>query len=175
VVRVKRSEKEVHANTRSVTAARSLAYPAARRLSLPFDLPLDWKVQGKAMLPDHEPAPHPPASVTRDEVRRLTEAGAQLVEVLPRDEFDAQAAGLTLTEIRSILAIRDTGQPPCEHVTTLIHTHLDQIQQRITELQAARTALRDLARRAATTSPATCTSTDICRILIPPAPAPALP
>jgi DNA-binding transcriptional MerR regulator len=88
---------------------------------------------------------------------------------------DAQAAGLTLTEIRSILAIRDTGQPPCEHVTTLIHTHLDQIQQRITELQAARTALRDLARRAATTSPATCTSTDICRILIPPAPAPALP
>lgn len=27
-------------------------------------------------------------SVTRDEVRRLTEAGAQLVEVLPKDEFE---------------------------------------------------------------------------------------
>jgi rhodanese-related sulfurtransferase len=40
------------------------------------------------MLPDHEPASQPPASVTRDEVRRLVEAGAQLVEVLPRDEFD---------------------------------------------------------------------------------------
>jgi len=26
--------------------------------------------------------------ITRDEVRRLVESGAQLVEVLPRDEFD---------------------------------------------------------------------------------------
>jgi rhodanese-related sulfurtransferase len=40
------------------------------------------------MLPDHERAAQPPASVTRDEVRPLVEAGAQLVEVLPRDEFD---------------------------------------------------------------------------------------
>jgi DNA-binding transcriptional MerR regulator len=88
---------------------------------------------------------------------------------------DAQAAGLTLTEIRSILAIRDTGQPPCDHVTTLIQGHLDQIQQRITELQAARTALRHLARRAATTSPATCTSADICRILTQPGTAPHNP
>jgi DNA-binding transcriptional MerR regulator len=88
---------------------------------------------------------------------------------------DAQAAGLTLNEIRSILTIRDTGQAPCEHITALIHAHLDQIQQRITELQAARTALRDLARRAAATSPATCTSTDICRILTQPAPAPVIP
>ena len=88
---------------------------------------------------------------------------------------DAQAAGLTLTEIRGILAIRDSGQPPCEHVTTLIHAHLDQIQQRITELQAARTALRDLARRAASTSPADCTSTDICRILTQPGTAPHNP
>jgi rhodanese-related sulfurtransferase len=57
---------------------------------LPLDLPLSWKVQDGAMLPDPEPAPQPPASVTRDEVRRLTEAGAQLVEVLPRDEFDEE-------------------------------------------------------------------------------------
>jgi rhodanese-related sulfurtransferase len=28
--------------------------------------------------------------VTRDEVRRLVEAGAQLVEVLPRDEYDEE-------------------------------------------------------------------------------------
>jgi len=37
---------------------------------------------------DHEAASQAPASVTRDEVGRLVEAGAQLVEVLPRDEFD---------------------------------------------------------------------------------------
>ena len=40
------------------------------------DLPLDWKVEDEAM------------GITRDEVRRLAEAGAQLVEVLPRAEFD---------------------------------------------------------------------------------------
>jgi len=40
------------------------------------------------MLPDYEPASQAPASVNRDDVRRLVEAGAQLVEVLPRDEFD---------------------------------------------------------------------------------------
>jgi rhodanese-related sulfurtransferase len=42
------------------------------------------------MLPDHELASQAPVPVTRDEVRRLFEAGAQLVEVLPRDEFDEE-------------------------------------------------------------------------------------
>lgn len=85
---------------------------------------------------------------------------------------DAQAAGLTLAEIRGVLAIRDTGKPPCGHVIPLIHAHLDQIQRRITELVAARDALRGLARRAAATDPADCTGSDICRILTRPAPAP---
>ena len=40
------------------------------------------------MLPDRGPAAQAPPSVPRDEVRRLAEAGAQLVEVLPRDEFE---------------------------------------------------------------------------------------
>jgi rhodanese-related sulfurtransferase len=31
-----------------------------------------------------------PAAVTRHDVRRLVEAGAQLVEVLPRDEYDEE-------------------------------------------------------------------------------------
>jgi rhodanese-related sulfurtransferase len=43
---------------------------------------------GWPMLPDHEAAAQAPPSVTREEVRRLVEAGAQLVEVLPQDEFD---------------------------------------------------------------------------------------
>ena len=36
----------------------------------------------------------------------------------------AQSAGLTLAEIRPILAISDTGEPSCGHVTDLIHQHL---------------------------------------------------
>ena len=47
---------------------------------------------------------------------------------------DAQAAGLSLAEIRSILVIRDDGQPPCRHVTDLIDQHLAQVSQRLAEL-----------------------------------------
>jgi MerR family transcriptional regulator, copper efflux regulator len=81
---------------------------------------------------------------------------------------EAQAAGLTLAEIRSILVVRDSGSPPCEHVTALIHAHLDQLERRITELAAVRTALRGLARRADATDRADCAASDICSILTGP-------
>ncbi|MET9240930.1 heavy metal-responsive transcriptional regulator [Nonomuraea sp. NPDC003709] len=80
---------------------------------------------------------------------------------------DAQAAGLTLAEIRGVLAIRDAGQPPCHHVTALIDTHLQQVEQRIAELLAARAALRALRQRATSVDPAQCDPTSICTILTP--------
>ncbi|WP_031511404.1 heavy metal-responsive transcriptional regulator [Streptomyces megasporus] len=78
---------------------------------------------------------------------------------------DAQRAGLTLAEIRSILALRDDGHAPCTHVTRLIHEHLDDIDRRTAELAATRKALWALADRAATTDPAACGQDDICTIL----------
>ncbi|MGW1917057.1 heavy metal-responsive transcriptional regulator [Streptomyces sp. NPDC002076] len=59
---------------------------------------------------------------------------------------DAQGAGLSLAEIRSVLGLRDSGQAPCAHVTALIDQHLADIEQRLTELTATREALRGLAR-----------------------------
>ncbi|MGW5064099.1 heavy metal-responsive transcriptional regulator [Streptomyces sp. NPDC004096] len=53
---------------------------------------------------------------------------------------DAQSAGLTLAEIRSILALRDSGEPPCMHVTGLIDQHLADIERRMAELRKTRTA-----------------------------------
>jgi rhodanese-related sulfurtransferase len=62
------------------------------------------------MLPDHGPEPQPPASVTRDEVRRLVEAGAQLVEVLPPDEFDDEhLPGATSLPLKSLTAQTAAG------------------------------------------------------------------
>lgn len=43
----------------------------------------------------------------------------------------AQTAGLTLAEIRQVLAISDDGEPPCGHVTDLIHQHLADVDERI--------------------------------------------
>ncbi|MFJ2833100.1 heavy metal-responsive transcriptional regulator [Streptomyces sp. NPDC087263] len=82
---------------------------------------------------------------------------------------DAQSAGLTLAEIRSILALRDSGEAPCAHVTGLIEQHLMDIERRMAELRKTRTALRGLAERAATTDPSACTDADICSIIGGPA------
>lgn len=78
----------------------------------------------------------------------------------------AQAAGLSLAEIRGILAVRDHGQPPCTHVTALLRTHLDETERRLAELTATRGMLRDLLSTADATDPGTCTGS-ICRILDP--------
>ncbi|MFE3388670.1 heavy metal-responsive transcriptional regulator [Streptomyces anulatus] len=81
---------------------------------------------------------------------------------------DAQHAGLTLAEIRGILALRDGGEAPCGHVTDLIHQHLEEINRRMAELRKTRTVLRDLARQAAEADPQSCSDADnICRIISP--------
>ena len=81
----------------------------------------------------------------------------------------AQSAGLTLAEIRSILAVRDDGRPPCTHVTALLRRHLAETGQRLAELAQAQAMLRDLLATAQATDPDTCTGS-ICTILDPPGP-----
>src|ERR1700728_1329755 len=78
---------------------------------------------------------------------------------------DAQTAGLTLAEIRGVLAIRDSGQAPCQHVTGLIDQHLTQVEQRLAELTQAQSVLRELKRRAADADPADCATEQVCSIL----------
>ncbi len=77
----------------------------------------------------------------------------------------AQAAGLTLAEIRDVIAIRDSGRPPCAHVATVIDRRLADVERRLRELRDTRALLRELARTAAGTDPATCDEASICRIL----------
>lgn len=78
----------------------------------------------------------------------------------------AQIAGLTLAEIRQVLAISDTGEPACGHVTDLIHQHLTDVDDRIRELTETRSLLTRLAERAADQNPAECGG--YCAILHPP-------
>lgn len=77
----------------------------------------------------------------------------------------AQTAGLTLAEIRRVLAISDTGEPACGHVTDLIHQHLTEVDHRIRELKDTRSLLDRLAKRAADQDPADCDG--YCTILRP--------
>ena len=53
-----------------------------------------------------------------------------------------------------MLAIRDGGQPPCQHVAGLIARRLAEVQARLAELTGARDQLAALADRAAAQDPA---------------------
>lgn len=68
----------------------------------------------------------------------------------------AQVAGLTLEHIRQILDIRDSGQPPCSHVTDLVTRRLGEVEARLAELTRARDQLAALAVRAVAQDPADC-------------------
>jgi len=77
----------------------------------------------------------------------------------------AQAAGLTLAEIGSIIGLRDDGDVPCAHVASLIDSKLVDVRARIKDLAVLETELENLIERSHRLDPADCTDTDICHIL----------
>lgn len=79
-------------------------------------------------------------------------------EALDRVSFirTAQAAGLTLAQVRQVLDIRDGGAPPCEHVATLVSDRLAEVEARIAELTQMRSRLCELDRRTREVDPADC-------------------
>ncbi len=62
---------------------------------------------------------------------------------------NAQALGVTLDEIREVLAFRDRGVSPCPYVLKLIDAKVEEIQDRIKGLQLLAGDLRRLRRAAA--------------------------
>lgn len=77
----------------------------------------------------------------------------------------AQALGLTLGEIRQIIAFRDDGAAPCAHVTGLLQRRVGELGARIAELQQLRGDLQQLAERATTLDPKQCTPERVCHII----------
>lgn len=59
-----------------------------------------------------------------------------------------QSIGLSLGEIREVLAFRDRGEAPCEYVASLIQQHADDLAERIAALVGMQRELVTLARRA---------------------------
>ncbi|WP_394934855.1 heavy metal-responsive transcriptional regulator [uncultured Ilumatobacter sp.] len=77
----------------------------------------------------------------------------------------AQSTGLALAEIKSILEIKDQGGQTCEHTKALLRQHLDELDERIIELEAARVELQAMYRRAGSLDPAQCTDANRCQII----------
>lgn len=78
----------------------------------------------------------------------------------------AQAVGLTLGEIRGILALRDGGdEPPCGHVLDLLRARSAELDRRIAELRSLRGELTRLVDRARTLDPAACDPRRVCHLI----------
>lgn len=77
----------------------------------------------------------------------------------------AQSSGLTLTEIKSILEIKNDGGQSCAHTRELLKSHLDELDRKIVELQHARVELRAMYARAETLDPAECTDANRCQVI----------
>lgn len=60
----------------------------------------------------------------------------------------AQSVGLTLGEIREVLAVRDREEIPCQHVASLIDKKAAELAERIAALEQMRKDLARLAKRA---------------------------
>lgn len=86
---------------------------------------------------------------------------------LPRLAFvrAAQGCGLSLAEIRQIIAVRDDNGPPCTHVVALLDTHAAALDSRIAELTAVRTELTALRARAGTLKESDCTPDAVCHVI----------
>jgi len=77
----------------------------------------------------------------------------------------AQAAGLTLVEIASILDLRRDGYTPCAHVRSLLATKMNAVRARQSELAGLEAELEDLINRSTHLDPADCIDPQICHII----------
>lgn len=77
----------------------------------------------------------------------------------------AQAAGLTLTQIRSVIELRNDGTTPCGHVEALLADKLADVRERQQQLAVLEHELAQMVKRSATLDPADCRPDDICHLL----------
>lgn len=77
----------------------------------------------------------------------------------------SKAIGLSLGEIREIVAFRDRGDVPCEHVLALLLRHAKEVEERLVELELARITLGRLVSRARRLRPADCSPGDVCHLI----------
>ncbi len=82
----------------------------------------------------------------------------------------AQATGLTLSEIASVLELKSRGERSCAHTTALLDRHLDELDIQIARLEQARDALRALAARARSLDPVLCADPNRCQVIATSAP-----
>ena len=78
---------------------------------------------------------------------------------------DAQATGLSLAEIASVLELKAAGSTSCSHTAALLERHLVDLDEQIARLHQAREDLAVLAERAVALDPSSCTDPNRCQVI----------
>lgn len=79
----------------------------------------------------------------------------------------AQATGLTLEEITSVLELRERGRSTCRHVLELLGHHLEGLDAHILSLQKTRQDIAGMIKRGRRLDPAECTDPSRCQTITP--------
>ncbi|SRR6266481_378019 len=74
--------------------------------------------------------------------REYPQTSQQRVELIQR----ALTIGFSLTELKTILDVRDTGGAPCGHVRTLMHSKIRNMDQQIRNLVSLRAEMNRLSK-----------------------------
>lgn len=103
----------------------------------------------------------PSAARDKNGYRRYDDATASRLRFIR----SAQTAGLTLTEIGSITALREAGEVPCEHVSSLLARKLEDVHARQRELALLEAELHRLIDASRNLDPANCPPGSVCQII----------
>ena len=76
-----------------------------------------------------------------------------------------RAAGLTVAQIRDIVALRDAGTAPCQHVQKTLAAQLRALDQQIAVLTALRGTVAQLCEHAEQVDPSSCDPASVCRYI----------
>lgn len=74
----------------------------------------------------------------------------------------AQSVGLTIADIRDVIAIRDGGRAPCRHVQELVDRRRAEVRAKIRELRRLESELARVGALAARLDPADCDPSGVC-------------
>ncbi|MBC7594920.1 MAG: MerR family DNA-binding protein, partial [Kineosporiaceae bacterium] len=77
----------------------------------------------------------------------------------------AQTAGLTLSEIGSIITVRDAGEVPCGHVLDLLSAKLVDVHRRQQELALLESELHHLIEASQSLDPGDCEAGSVCHVI----------
>ena len=78
---------------------------------------------------------------------------------------DAQATGLSLGEIASVLELKSAGERSCAHTTALLEQHLTETRPTDRAVEECSSALAELAERAGSLDPSNCTDPNRCQVI----------